>query len=161
MLRLIVWILILHCLVFPAVVVLNIVVSLTLALTSIIWMALFISAYYLFNTFLYRILYSEGMVFPLFRLLFGIFLNIFLLFVTALLVVLLPLLGLAKLLWHTFMYCLSGLWECFILLVIRCFGRTPAEDSCAATCIAGPGVSRNYFHSISEENTLILFMGHL
>ncbi len=40
--------------------------------------------------------------------------------------------------------------------LIGCLGRTPSRDTAIAKKISGPGMSRNYFYSISEEDVYIL-----
>jgi hypothetical protein len=155
-------ILIVTCLLLPVVILVNLVLSTLLALTSILWMTLVITFYHAFNLLIYRTFYHHrGMVLPLFRILFFTILNLGKIVLCALAVVALPIGAIFKMGWQLVYYYGGALWEGVVVCVVRRFGRTPAEDSFAARCVAGPGVSKNYFNSISQEDTILAYTSHL
>lgn len=126
-LRLVLWILVLHCLVFPMAVLANIILSSALALTSIVWMALVMTAYHLLNLLVFRTFYrSYCMMFPAFRVAFYVAANTLLLLLGCASVVLLPLLAALRMALAWLSFWLAALWEGFVLLLVRFLGRTPA-----------------------------------
>lgn len=46
--------------------------------------------------------------------------------------------------------------DAVMLCFMGCLGRTPSRDTSIAKKISGPGMSRNYFYSIAEQDVYIL-----
>jgi hypothetical protein len=51
---------------------------------------------------------------------------------------------------------LRKLTDKIMLAIIAYMGRTPSKDTSIAHKISGPGISRNYFFSVLEEDVYIL-----
>lgn len=53
------------------------------------------------------------------------------------------------------------IYDKFMYCIISCCGRSPVRDTAIAWKISGPGLSRQYFQSIREEDVYILMVAEL
>ena len=59
-------------------------------------------------------------------------------------------------------YILKNIWDWLLLnLIIRPFARVPSSNSCYASRISGPGISRDFYNSIESRHLSLLVIAHL
>jgi hypothetical protein len=88
-------------------------------------------------------------LFVLFCLIKCIFALLFLVVIAPVISLLYFLLLVIQRLWRTFT-------DALMICIIGGLGRTPSRDTAIARKISGPGMSRNYFFSIFEDDVYIL-----
>lgn len=67
-----------------------------------------------------------------------------------------PITSLLLLLVFLLRYLLRRLYDQIMFVFIRCCGRSPVRETCAAWRISGPGAARNYFFNLREQDVYIL-----
>lgn len=72
-----------------------------------------------------------------------------------------PILALLMLLSSFIRFIGRSIYDRFMYCVICCCGRSPVRDTAIAWKISGPGLSRQYFQSIREEDVYILMIAEL
>lgn len=150
-------------LLYPLTIIVLSLLCILLVVTTWIWVPLIMFVTYLFNILVFQFETStrpSGVIIrsvPLISLvililfwLIKIILSIlFLILVAPIVSVMYFLLLILQRVWRT-------LTDTIMLCIIGCLGRTPSRDTAIARKISGPGMSRNYFFSIFEDDVYIL-----
>lgn len=153
---------------YPILIVVCSTITIILVLTIWAWIPLVLSITYIFNIMVYQFetaffpnRFTErtaplfGTVYLLIRLILGttiLFLN---------LVVVTPIKT-----FFLFSFCLlqrvfRTLFDKFMLFLFRKVGRTPSRDTSIARKISGPGMSKDFYMSINEEDVYVLMQSKL
>lgn len=153
---------------FPILIVVASAVTLALVLTFWAWMPLILAVTYLFNICIKQFetaLDQYGFwsrTFPLFRTVIQLVLSLLIIVgVTLNLIVVVPIragfwLTVAGIL-NVFRRVFDGIMMC----VFRKLGRTPSRDTFVARKISGPGMTKDFYMSINEEDVYILIRSNL
>lgn len=138
-------------------------VCLVIALTVWIWVPLAMFLCYLFNILVFQfeigyynrecIIRSLPLISLMLKLLFhiGRILSLFLF-----LIIISPLIVFLYFILLMIQRFLRSISDGIMLCFIKCLARTPSTNSSMATKISGPGMSRNFYYSINEEDVYIL-----
>eukprot|EP00919_Chromeraceae_sp_WS-2016_P021639 GHVR01051117.1.p1 GENE.GHVR01051117.1~~GHVR01051117.1.p1 ORF type:complete len:219 (+),score=-9.19 GHVR01051117.1:5790-6446(+) len=159
---------ILTLIVYPCAIVVNSVISAILIISFWAWVPLIMCATYLFNILIFQFESSHipyGIIIrsiPLLSLALDI-VRSFLKVVFLILLVLLfaPFCALCVLLFSIIQRIFRRVTDFMMLFLIRKLGRTPSKNSAVAKKISGPGMSREYYMSITEEDVYILTQAEL
>lgn len=137
-------------------------------LTAWLWVPLAMVLCYLFNIFIFQFeisSYPEGCLIrsvPLLSLLAQIFFALFKIIAPIIfLLIIAPLICLVYFFYLILQRIARTIADTIMLCLIGCFGRTPSRDTAIAKKISGPGLSRNYFFSIAEQDVYILTQASL
>lgn len=77
-------------------------------------------------------------------------------------IVLAPVLSVVLLLGGVLLFVLKNIWDWAILnLVIKCCARVPSSNTSYAVRISGPGVSRDFYNSLESKHLSLLVIAHL
>ncbi|CAD8119201.1 unnamed protein product [Paramecium sonneborni] len=158
--------------VIPILILANFTISLVLALTAWAWIPIVLILTYLFQLFIYDFdcsdreqwnIFSTPLWFPLLRNTFDFIVKGVLNLIINLLLclVILPLGSLFMIIFGHFRYVFRSLYDCLMILFVKCLGRVPATENWLAWKISGPGISRQYYFTIKNEEVLILVAGKL
>lgn len=148
---------------YPIAIILFSLICLIGVLTAWVWVPMAMALCYLFNIFIFQFEVSstgQGCLIrsvPLLSLLIQIFFALFKIIGPIIFLVLIaPLICLGYFLYLIVQRIVRTIADTVMLCLIGCFGRTPSRDSSIAKKISGPGLSRNYFFSIAEQDVYIL-----
>lgn len=147
---------------YPVVIIVGSIICIALILTIWIWMPIIVIIAYLINIFVfeYETDFPDGCLIksiPLLVIIAKILFSLLkMLFYTLFFFIIAPLCGLFIVIYAIIHTNFRSLTDCIMLCIIRCCGRTPSNNSSIATKISGPGMSRNYYMSINEEDVYIL-----
>lgn len=137
-------------------------------LTTWIWVPLAIIACYLFNilVFQFEVGFNSGgcliRSFPLVSLILLILFHIAKIIASFLFLLLIaPLICFLYFILLILQRGLRTFTDAIMACLISCLGRTPSRDTAIAKKVSGPGMSRNYFYSIAEEDVYILTQASL
>lgn len=143
--------------IYPVVIILFSIITLIGIVTFWIWVPLAMLLCYLFNILVFQFeisSYNGGCLIkgiPLLSLVIQIFIALFKIIAPIiLLVVIAPVICFIYFILLVLQRFLRTVTDTIMACLIGCLGRTPSRDTAIAEKISGPGMSRNYFYSISE-----------
>jgi hypothetical protein len=58
-------------------------------------------------------------------------------------------------------YTIRSIYDCFMLLLVKCLGRVPASDTAIAWRVQGPGLAFQYYTSIELKDIMLLVAAEL
>lgn len=153
---------------FPILIVVASAVTLALVLTFWAWMPLILAVTYLFNIFLKQFetaLDRYGFwsrTFPLFVIVIRLVINLLVIVVVSLnLIVVVPLRSGFWLTVAVVVNLFRRVFDKIMMCVFTKLGRTPSRDTFVARKISGPGMSKDFYMSINEEDVYILIRSNL
>ncbi|CAK59674.1 unnamed protein product (macronuclear) [Paramecium tetraurelia] len=166
--------------VIPALIIANFVISLVLALTAWAWIPFVLIISYLFQLLIFDFdcserqdwnLLSTPIWFPLFLNTFDFIVKGVLNLIWNLLIcfIILPISSIFMVLFGHLRYIFRSLYDCLMIIFVKCLGRVPATENWLAWKVSGPGISRQYYFTvkinelcqIKNEEALILVAGEL
>lgn len=148
--------------IYPILIVVLSLLCIVLTVTFWVWVPLIMVVCYIFNILVFQFESSSipsGVLIrsvPLLSLAFVVIASIFRLLWAIILMILVPI---ACAFYTLFLILQRGfrtLTDAIMLLVFSKLGRTPSRNTAIAKKISGPGMSRNYFYSINEEDVYVL-----
>ncbi|CAD8182894.1 unnamed protein product [Paramecium pentaurelia] len=158
--------------IIPILIIANFVISLVLALTAWAWIPIVLILSYVFQLLIYDFdcsdreqwsIFSTPAWFPIFINTFDFIVRGILNLIMNLLVCffILPLGSIFMIIFGHLRYIIRSLYDCLMILFVKCLGRVPATENWLAWKVSGPGISRKYYFTIKNEEALILVAGKL
>ncbi|CAD8120514.1 unnamed protein product [Paramecium sonneborni] len=158
--------------IIPILILTNFTISLVLALTAWAWIPILLILSQLIQLLIYDFdcqdreqsnIFSSPIWFPLFLNTYDFIVKGILNFIINILLclIILPLSSIFMIIFGHLRYVFRSLYDCLMILFVKCFGRVPAIENWLAWKISGPGISRQYYFTIKKEEVLILVAGQL
>ena len=147
---------------YPSLIILNIVICLCLIISSPIIITLWILLDFLFCLIIYN-RYDKLKLFPLIRILLFKFLigSVIQLISSALSIVIQPLLSIFFFIYSQIHFILRFFYDLFFYSIFKCLGKVPESNNCMAWVTGGPGLFRERYYDIKNNDILSLVIGEL
>lgn len=153
---------------YPIAIVVLSTLSVVLVITVWAWVPIILLVTYTFNIFIYQFetaLIPDRMIvrsIPIISIVYYIIKSsIIALLLTLNLILLAPLKAFFIFLFSFTQRCFRSILDKLLLFLFRKVGRTPSRDTSIARKISGPGMSKEFYMSINEEDVYVLMQSKL